>query len=106
MTNIIDGSIQRDHVAGHHVEAKLFDGSLNGILVFWTQDKGFSSFSKATGDPWRLGFFGLQVSKDAFLEDGTCIRMSVGLERHILLLDHLLLIGLLLGRIRMLLAFA
>lgn len=35
---VADGSVQRDHVTRHHVEAKLFDGGLDGLFVLWAQD--------------------------------------------------------------------
>lgn len=35
---VADGSVQRDHVARHHVEAKLFDGGLDRLFILWTQD--------------------------------------------------------------------
>lgn len=96
MAYVTDGSVQWDHITGHHVEAKLFDGSLDGVFVLWTQDKRLSSLSRTARDPLRLRFFGLKVSQDTFLEDRAGVGMSVGLECHILLLDHLLLVGLLL----------
>lgn len=101
MAYITDGSVQWDHVTSHHVEAKLFDGSLDRVFVLWTQDKSLGSFSRTTRDPLRLRFLGLKVSQDTFLQDGAGVSMCVGSECHILLLDHLLLVGLLVGVLRL-----
>lgn len=95
MSYIADGSVQRDHVTSHHVEAKLLDGSLDRVFVLWAQDKRFGSLPRSARDALRLRFLGLKVAQDAFLQDRAGIGVGVRFERHILLLDHLILVGLL-----------
>ncbi len=51
--------------------------------------------TKSALKPRRLRFLWLEVSQDAFPQDGVGVGVSVRFECDVLLLDHLLLVGLL-----------
>lgn len=103
VADVTDASVQWDHVTGHHVETKLFHRGLDRVLVLRAQDQWLGSFPWTARDTRRFGLLGLQVSQDALLQDGAAVGMGVCLEGGILPLDHLLLIGLLTGMLRLLL---
>lgn len=103
MAQVADGSVQRDHVTRHHVEAKLFDGGLDRLFVLWAQDERLGLLPWTVEYTLWFRFLGLKVPQDAVLQHGAGVRMCVGFERDILLLDHLLLIGLLLRVLRLVL---
>lgn len=103
VADVTDASVQWDHVTGHHVETKLFDRGLDRVLVLRAQDQWLGSFPWTARDTRWFGLLGLQVSQDALLQDGAAVGMRVCLEGGILPLDHLLLIGLLTGMLRLLL---